>query len=103
MKIIEVNQDNFNEEALKGKKKVLVDFYADWCGPCKMIKTIIEDVAENNNNVRIASVNIENEEELAEKYNISSIPCLVLFENGEEIKRTVGLISKNDIEKMIGE
>ena len=67
MKIIEVNQDNFNEEALKGKKKVLVDFYADWCGPCKMIKTIIEDVAENNNNVRIASVNIENEEELAEK------------------------------------
>lgn len=103
MKIIEANQDNFNEEVLKGKKKVLVDFYADWCGPCKMIKTIIEDVAENNNNVRIASVNIENEEELAEKYNISSIPCLVLFENGEEIKRTVGLMSKNDIEKMIGE
>ncbi|MBP5512936.1 thioredoxin [Candidatus Saccharibacteria bacterium] len=103
MKIVEVNRENFNEEVLKNKKKVLVDFYADWCGPCRMIKPIIEEIAENNDDVKIVSINIENEGELAEKYSISSIPCLVIFENGEEIKRSIGLISKNNIEKMIGE
>ena len=103
MKIKDVNQESFSEEVLKNKKRVLVDFYADWCGPCKMIKPIIEEVVENNNDIKIVSVNIENEEELAEKYNVLSIPCLVVFENGEEIKRNAGLLSKNDIEKMIGE
>lgn len=103
MKIIEVNQENFNKEVLKNEKRVLVDFYADWCGPCKMIKPIIEKVAEKSDDVKIVSINIENEEELAEKYNVSSIPCLVVFENGEETKRNVGLISKKDIEKMLGE
>lgn len=103
MKIVEVNRENFNEEVLKNKKKVLVDFYADWCGPCRMIKPIIEEIAENNDDVKIVSINIENEGELAEKYSISSIPCLVIFEKGEEIKRSIGLISKNNIEKMIGE
>jgi len=103
MKITEVNQENFEEEVLKSEKKVLVDFYADWCGPCRMIRPIIEEVAENNVDVKITSVNIEDEEELAEKYSISSIPCLVIFENGEETKRNVGLISKNDIEKMLEE
>ena len=103
MNILEIKQDNFTEEVLKSKKKVLADFYADWCGPCKMIKPIIEEIAKTNDTVKIVSINIENEEELAEKYNISSIPCLIVFENGEEIKRNVGLMSKNDIEKMIGE
>lgn len=103
MKITEANQENFEKEVLKNEKKVLVDFYADWCGPCRMIRPIIEEVAENNMAVKIVSVNIEDEEELAEKYSISSIPCLVVFENGEEIKRNVGLISKSDIEKMLEE
>lgn len=102
MKIVEVNQENFEEEVLKSDKKVLADFYADWCGPCKMIRPVIEEIADNNDAVKFVSVNIENEEELAEKYSVSSIPCLVIFENGEEIKRNVGLISKNDIEKIIG-
>ena len=103
MKIVEVNQDNFNEEVLKNEKKVLVDFYADWCGPCKMIRPIIEEIAEKNDDIKIASVNIEKEEGLAEKYDVSSIPCLVVFKKGKETKRNVGLIPKNDIEKMIGE
>lgn len=103
MKVVEVNKENFDDEVLKSEKKVLVDFYADWCGPCKMIKPIIEEIAEKNDDVKVASVNIEDEEELVEKYNVSSIPCLVIFENGEEVKRNVGLMSKNDIEKMFGE
>lgn len=102
MKIIEI-QNNFSEEVLNSDKKVLVDFYAEWCGPCKMIRPILEDIAENNDAVKIVSVNVESEDELAEKYNISSIPCLVLFEGGEEISRNVGLMSKDDIKRMIGE
>ena len=93
--------DDFNN--FIENKTVLVDFYADWCGPCKMIRPILEEISENNNDIKIVSINIEDEEELAERYNVFSIPCLVIFENGEETKRNVGLVSKDDIEKMIGE
>lgn len=103
MKIIEVSKDNFEKEVLKSEKKVLVDFYADWCGPCKMIRPLIEELAEKSDAAKVVSVNIEDEEELAEQYDVSSIPCLVLFEKGEEAKRNIGLMSKNDIEKMLGE
>ena len=102
MEIIEIQQDNFSKEVLEHNQKVLVDFYADWCGPCKMIRPILEEIAKTTDAIKIASVNIENEEELAEQYDVSSIPCLVLFENGKEIKRKIGLTSKADIEQMIG-
>jgi len=98
MSVIDVNVNNFEDEVINYKEKVLVDFNADWCGPCKMLKPILEEI----NNIKVVSVNIDSEEELAEKYNIVSIPCLVLFNNGNEIKRNVGLISKDDIENFIG-
>lgn len=103
MSIIDANKDNFEEEVLKSDKKVLVDFNADWCGPCKMLKPIIDEIAESNDKIKIASVNIDDEDELSEKCNVSSIPCLVLFENGKEIKRNVGFIPKDEIESFIGE
>ena len=103
MKVIEVNKDNFEEEALKSDSKVLVDFNADWCGPCQMLKPIIEEIAEEKQNIKIISVNIDNEDELAYRYGVVSIPCLVLFENGKEIKRNVGFISKDDINEFLGE
>lgn len=103
MGLIEINKDNFEKEILKSENKVLVDFNADWCGPCKMMKPILEEIINNDKDVKIASVNIDDEDELAEKYNVFSIPCLVLFEKGKEIKRNVGLISKDEIEKFIGE
>ena len=102
MTLIEVNKDNFNKEVLESDKKVLVDFNANWCGPCRMLKPILDEVASTNNNVKIVSINIDDEEELSEKYKIYSIPCLVLFDKGNEIKRNVGLMSKDDIESMIG-
>ena len=101
MAIMEVKTDNFEEEVLKSDKKVLVDFNADWCGPCKMLKPIIDAVAKDHDDLKIVSINIDDEDELAESYNISSIPCLVLFEEGKEVKRNVGLISKSDIESFI--
>ena len=103
MGLIEINKDNFEKEIIKSNKKVLVDFNADWCGPCKMMKPILEEMIKDNDNIKIASVNIDDEDELAEKYNVFSIPCLVLFETGKEIKRNVGLISKDELEKFIGE
>ena len=102
MALIEVNKDNFDKEVLESKKQVLADFNASWCGPCKMLKPILEEVSVNNDNIKIVSINIDDEDELAEKYNVYSIPCLVLFDKGIEIKRNVGLLSKDDIENMIG-
>lgn len=103
MDIIEVNKDNFKEEVLESDKKVLVDFNANWCGPCKMLRPILEEVAKKNDSVKFISVNIDDEDELAEDYNVSSIPCLVVFENGEEKARSIGLIPKEEVEKLIGE
>ena len=103
MAVIEVTKESFHKEVLKSDKKVLVDFNAEWCGPCKMLKPIIEEVSNSNDNAKIVSINIDDEDELAEEYNVLSIPCLVLFENGEEIKRNVGLVSKDDIERIIGD
>ena len=101
MKIVEINDELFNEVVLK-EKKVLVDFYANWCGPCRMLRPILDSVAEELNK-KIVSINIDDNSSLAEKYNVSSIPCLVLFENGKETKRSVGLISKDEVIDLIGE
>ena len=102
MSIIEVNNENFEKEVLKSDKKVLADFNADWCGPCKMLKPILDAVAKENDDVKIVSINIDDEEELAENYKIISIPCLVLFEQGKEVNRSVGLISKSELDSFIG-
>ena len=101
MKIIEINDELFNSEVLN-QEKVLVDFYANWCGPCCMLRPILESVCEEENK-KIVSINIDNNSELADKYNVSSIPCLILFEKGREVKRSVGLISHDEVVDLIGE
>ncbi len=102
MEIIEVNQDNFEEEVLNTEGKVLVDFNANWCGPCRMLKPLLEEIA-NESNIKVISINIDEEEELSRTYKVFSIPCLILFENGKEMKRSIGFIPKEEIESMIGE
>ena len=102
MNVIDVNEKNFEEEVLKSKKKVLVDFNADWCGPCRMLRPVIEQLSDNED-YKFVSINIDDEENLASKYGVMSIPCLVVFENGKEVKRSVGLIPKNEVEKLLGE
>ena len=99
MGVIEINSDTFKSEVLDFKDRVLVDFNADWCGPCQMIKPILEEL----DIIKVVSVNVDNEEDLAREYGVMSIPCLVLFDKGVEINRTVGFKSKEEIEKMIGE
>ena len=103
MKVIEGNQTNFEEEVLKSDQKVLVDFNAEWCGPCKMLKPVVEEIAEARDDIKVVSVNIDDEDVLAETYGVFSIPCLVVFENGKEVKRNVGFMPKEAVEELIGE
>ena len=97
MAVKEVTTANFKEEVLNSSVPVLVDFNADWCGPCRAMKPLLDELSENNEKYKIVSVNIDDEDELAENYDVSSIPCLVLFEAGKEVKRSVGLIPKDAI------
>lgn len=103
MKIIEVNKDNFESEVLKSNIPVLVDFNADWCGPCRMLKPVLDDIASDRSDFKIVSINVDNEDEIAEEYGISSIPCLIVFKSGKEVNRSIGLRPKEEIESMIGE
>ena len=97
MSVIEVTNDTFEAEVLQSDRPVLVDFNADWCGPCRMLRPILDEIAAERQNVTIASVNVDDAEELAEAFGVSSIPCLVLMKNGQEVDRVIGLRSKDDL------
>lgn len=99
--IIEATKDTFETEVLKADVPVLVDFNAQWCGPCKSMKPMLEELAAADPAYKIVSVDIDEEDELAEDYDIGSIPCLVVFKNGEEVDRSVGLISKDAIAALV--
>lgn len=101
MKVIEATSANFNTEVLGSDKPVIVDFYADWCGPCRMMRPALDQLAAEREDVKIVSVNVDDEDELAAEYGISSIPCLVVFKGGKETNRSVGLILKDAIEQLI--
>ena len=102
MSEINLSNQNFEEEVLKSEIPVLVDFYATWCGPCKMIAPAISKIAEEyKGKVKVGKVNVDEENELAMKYQIQNIPTLILFKEGEPIKTLIGLNSKSEIENMI--
>jgi len=96
--IKDVNKENFEDEVLK-KDVIVVDFYANWCGPCKMLRPILEEVVKEGTG-KIVSVNVDEEKDLALKYGISSIPCLILFKDGKESDRSVGFIPKEKVEEL---
>ena len=102
MSVINGSKDNFEKEVLKSEKKVLVDFNATWCGPCKMMGPVIEELSEKMKNIKFVSVDVDDEDELAETYGVSSIPCLVLFEDGKEVSRNVGFMPKDELENVLG-
>ena len=101
MGVLKVRSNNFEEEVLKSEKTVLIDFYADWCGPCKMLSPIIEAVANENEEIKVVKINVDNEQDLAIEYQVMSIPTIVVIKNGKETNRTVGVVDKNQIEKMV--
>lgn len=99
--VISVNSENFETEVLKSEKTVLIDFYADWCGPCKMLSPIVEQFASENENVKVVKVNVDDAQDLAVDYGVMSIPTLVVIKNGQEANRAVGLISKTEIKNLV--
>ena len=101
MAIQEITSADFEEVVLKSEKPVLVDFNATWCGPCRMLKPVLEQVAAERADVTVVSVDIDENDELAEEYEVFSIPCLVLFKDGAEANRSVGLIPKEAIEDLL--
>ena len=91
-------EKNFEEEVLKVEGKVLVDFYADWCGPCRMMSPVIDDIAkELEGKVKVGKVNVDNNQELAIKYEVMSIPTIMVFEKGNPVKTFIGVTDKQEI------
>jgi len=102
--IIEINNANFESEVLKSSQPVIVDFWAEWCGPCKMLAPVLDEIAtEQAGKVKVAKINIDHVPELAERFNVRSIPTLLYFEKGEVRHQTVGAASKKSILSKIQE
>ena len=92
---------NFENEVLKSDVPVLVDFWTSWCGPCKMLSPMVEEVAEEAQGFKVGKVNVDDEQELAMEYGISSIPCLIVFKDGKEADRSVGVVPKERILELV--
>ena len=99
--IINVTRKNFQTEVLNSEKTVLIDFYADWCGPCKMLSPVVEQFASENEEIKVVKINVDDVQDLAIEYGVMSIPTLVVIKNGQEVNRSVGLVSKDDILNLV--
>lgn len=94
MAVVTITLENFENEVIKSDKPVLVDFWAPWCGPCRMLSPVVDEIAEENSNIKVGKVNVDEQEELAMRFGIMSIPTLIVFKNGEVVKKTMGVQPK---------
>lgn len=102
MSVIELNKDNFEKEVMEAEVPVLIDFWANWCGPCRMMSPVIDKIAEEmGDKVKVCKVNVDENHELAEKYEIMTIPAFIIVKYGAETRRTIGVQPKEDILKLI--
>ncbi len=101
MSVHVLDDDNFEKEVLKSNQTVLVDFYADWCGPCKMQAPIIDEISNEQKEVKVGKVNIDENPKIAEKFGIMSIPTLIIFKDGEITNKFIGITSKENIIKSL--
>lgn len=101
MSAINVTTESFEKEVLQAQQTVLVDFWADWCGPCKMLGPVIDQIADEHPEVKVCKVDVDKEPSLAMDYRVVNIPNLLIFKNGEKVNQAVGVHSKSDLETMI--
>ena len=102
MATLEITKANFDDEVVKSEKPVLLDFWAEWCGPCRALAPVVEEIAAETESVKVGKVNVEREMELARRFSVSSIPTLILFKGREVAERTVGVQPKAAILRMLG-
>lgn len=102
MSVLKITKDNFEKEVLKSDKPILLDFWASWCGPCRMVGPIVEQIAEETSNTaRVGKINVDEEQELAQAFQVMSIPTLVVMKDGKVVKSTVGVQSKQALLSML--
>lgn len=98
----DITRDSFEAEVLKSNKPVLVDFWASWCGPCQMLAPIIKEIAtEYKESIKVCKVNVDAQSDLALQFSITSIPTVLVFKNGEVVNKSIGLVSKDELLKLI--
>ncbi|MBR3105508.1 MAG: thioredoxin [Lachnospiraceae bacterium] len=102
MDVMTITSENFEKEVLQSAEPVLIDFWASWCGPCRMLSPIVDQVAEEaTGGFKVGKVNVDDEGELAEKYGIMNIPCLIVFKDGQVANKSVGMIAKPKVEELV--
>ena len=102
MSVMNITQANFEEAVLKNPKKVLLDFWAPWCGPCRMVAPIVDEIAEENEQIQVGKINVDEEAPLAIQFGVSSIPTLVVMEGGRAVAKVIGYRPKADLIKALG-
>ena len=101
MSALKINQENFKDEVMNSDKPVLLDFWAPWCGPCKMVLPLVEEIAEENPDIKVGKINVDEEMALAKQFRVMSIPTLVVIKDGQVVTRSTGAKPKDDILAMV--
>ena len=101
MAVITVTKDNFSEKVLQAPNKVLLDFWATWCGPCRMVAPIVEEIAQEHPDITVGKINVDEEMELAVQFGIASIPTLVVMENGQMVNKSIGYAPKAELLRLL--
>jgi len=101
MPVLTITKDNFEQEAVKSEKTVLIDFWAPWCGPCRMVSPIVDEIAAENSDIKVGKINVDDQPELAAKFGVMSIPTLVVMKDGKVVSSTVGARPKAAILELL--
>lgn len=101
MSILTITKENFESEVINSKEPVLLDFWASWCGPCRMVSPVIDEIAEESNDIKVGKINVDEEGELAKDFKVMTIPTLMVFKDGKQHNSSIGVQSKQNILKLL--